>query len=249
MNVERRVVVLVLAVDRDPWRSIERRGQRATWASAPGVLFLHGETRSVRRLAIGAAARTPWREAVFRRLGARVERRPVTRVGDEIRTGVPELYGLIGTKLRAGLRHLVATEDFDYLLRVSTSTYVDVAKLRARVNKLPATGCYAGFLGEYGGVRYVSGSGMLLSRELVELGASAPEWDHALVDDVALGRVMAANGVVPVALSRIDVPTIEAAAALRPDDLADAFLVRCKSSGFRSDDICIMRRIHELVTA
>lgn len=108
-----RILVLVLSLAREPWRTIERAGQRATWAAA----------------------------------------------------------------------------DLDsYLLRTKAACYVERRRLQATVAALPGTGLYGGFVGESEGCPFVSGTGMLLSRDVVEMAVADPDWEFDRVDDVALMR-------------------------------------------------------------
>ena len=95
--------------------------------------------------------------------------------------------------------------DFDYIFRPNLGCWVSMDALNKLVNTLPTRGVYGGCFGttkgRRGGIKYISGSGFLLSRDLVEL-----IWDYhkndkditieyngnSLVDDVAIGAFLSA---------------------------------------------------------
>mgnify|MGYP003648100416 CR=1 FL=1 len=95
--------------------------------------------------------------------------------------------------------------EFDYIFRPNLGCWVSMDALNKLVNTLPMEGVYGGAFGttkgRRGGIEFVSGSGFLLSRDVVQL-----IWDHhlndkditieyngnSLVDDVAIGAFLSA---------------------------------------------------------
>lgn len=252
----RRVLVLVLAMDAQPWRMIEDEGQRTTWAAEPHrdvpVFWLYGRTglsSTLARYAQRAMLRfTP--ASVFRVysrvVGAWVASLGVRGVGDRLETGVPETYLNTNPKTIAGLRHLLATQDFDFVFRTNTSSYVNLPMLEEFVQSIPTEGFYAGFMGESGGVKFASGACTLMSHDLVRHVASDPEWEYGIIDDVAMGRSAMRAGVTVQPLGRIDLLSLVEIEALSAGDLRSVFVVRCKNSDARAHDVTAMRRVHEL---
>lgn len=254
----KRVLVLVLAMDAQPWRMIEDEGQRKTWAADPSVpvFWLYGKsgkaTRTVAKYIQKGVQKVAGGKAFSlfsRAAGQWMASRPVRIDGDKLMTGVPETYLNTNPKNIAGLRHLLATQDFDYVFRTNTSSYVDLPALEEHVQGIPDSGYYAGFIGESGATRFASGTCTLMSRDVVELAVSDPAWEFGLIDDVAMGRSMARAGVDVQPLKRVDVLTPEDLAALTAEDLDGAFVVRCKSLGGREHDVEAMRRVHQLTQA
>lgn len=252
----KRVLVLVLAMDAEPWRMIEDEGQRKTWAAEPSVpvFYLYGKAgKATRTLAkyVQKGVQKVGGEKVFRTFsrvaGRWMASRPVRTEGDRLMTGVPETYLNTNPKNIAGLRHLLATQDFDYIFRTNTSSYVNLAALDEYVQGLPATGYYAGFIGESGGTRFASGTCTLMSHDVVEMAVNDAGWEFGLIDDVAMGRSMARAGVSVQPLKRVDVLTPEDLEALTAEDLNGSFVVRCKSLGGREHDVEAMHRVHQLV--
>jgi hypothetical protein len=95
--------------------------------------------------------------------------------------------------------------DFDYIFRPNLGCWVSMDALNKLVNTLPMEGVYGGSFGttkgRRGGIEFVSGSGFLLSRDVVQL-----IWDYhlndkditieyngnILIDDVAIGAFLSA---------------------------------------------------------
>jgi hypothetical protein len=243
-------------MDAQPWRMIEDEGQRKTWAadldgSVP-VYWLYGKSgavstaaryvqRGLQRFAPDAAFRTYSRLA-----GAWAASRPARVVGDRLETGVPETYLNTNAKNVAGLRHLLATEQFDYVFRTNTSSYVNLRRLEDFVQTVPTEGFYAGFIGERDGVPFASGTCTLLSRDLVQHVVNDREWEYGVIDDVAIGQCMARAGVPVQPLERVNVTSLAELDALSAGDLRSAFVVRCKNPDAREHDVTAMHRVHEL---
>ncbi|MCB5293366.1 hypothetical protein BJQ90_02814 [Arthrobacter sp. SO3] len=172
--------------------------------------------------------------------------RNVTVEGRAIRTHVPETYLMTNAKTVAAFRHLLDTRDFDYILRTNSSTYVDLHGLRDFVQNIPDRGYYGGAVWKAQGLEFITGSTILLSRDLVEYAATDPEWEFDLIDDMALGGSMLRAGARPQSVERADVLTSGDLARLDSGSLTSTFLVRCKGEENREHDIAAMLRVHEL---
>ena len=254
-----RVLVLVLSVDREPWRSIERDGQRTTWA-APSpldadvpVLYYRGRRTGLARMGVTATTRllrlagsdhrgsraAGLRDDFIDRVGQHFSATAATTVDDIVRTRVPETYSMVATKLFVALRHVLSTVEFDYVLRTNSSTYIDRATLLERCEHLPRSGYWGGFTGEHDGVAFTSGAGTLLSRDVATAAVSI-DWNWASIDDVALGGALGSLGIEPMPLPR---PVVASADRVATTDL-DAFMWRCKGEADRND-VATMRALHE----
>ena len=244
-----RILVLVLSIDREPWRTIEVEGQRATWA-APGavpagcrVVFYSGRSGPIAQAA-RVAARLNRHGLAVRSARAGAELR-----GDRLHTRVPEAYRYTLPKLLAALRSAAsgALGEFDYVYRANTSTYLVLDRLQREAAALPRERCYAGYLGKppASGPPFVKGSGILLSRDLVTRVAETTDpWPWGDVDDAALGRAMAAWGIAPIPMGRVLVWHPGDVAGLSDEVLRTGVQFRCKShEGTRNDDVT-MRALH-----
>jgi hypothetical protein len=144
---------------------------------------------------------------------------------------VPDDLGGLGEKTLAAFRHVLDTRDFDVVFRTNCSSYVDLPNLRAYLLAHGRDrGFYAGHVGEHDGLRFASGSGYFLSRDLVELVVKAQSaWDHAVLDDVALGALLAGEGYAVEAAPRQNCGSRRAVA----DADLSQFHFRCKTSSWR----------------
>jgi hypothetical protein len=262
-SVNPRILVLVLSIERDPWERIERFGQRSTWAnplardiSVP-VYFYRGTRGGLKFWSVGGLSKfAHWAARDNEKSFAATVRRKLiiaastdflpgktTEIGDVLTVSIPETYGLITAKLCAALNYLLENKNFDYILRTNSSTYIDRTRLARFVGSIPKTGYYGGFTGiSSRGVAYASGTGILMSRDVVEMALNS-NWDYAQVDDVALGEVLAR---CKVELQHIGRPGLTG-----PDDVADTdlsgFMWRCKGSGKERNDVDIMLELHRVL--
>ena len=148
-----------------------------------------------------------------------------------------------GEKTLAFLEFALGSSDFEVLFRTNCSSYVDLANLREfAAAGVGTTGFYAGFTGTHEGIEFASGSGYFLSRDLVEaVLRSRAEWNHDVLDDVALAAVLRGLGVAPVPVPR---RTYSSVREVRPEDVS-YFHFRCKTaSRYRHGDVRIMLALH-----
>lgn len=209
------IVVLVLAARVAPYPMLVRAIER-TWASRDvkgvDVLFYSGGTAYARR-------------------------------ARELRVPAPDDLGHVGQKTLSAFRHVLEHDSFDLLFRTNCSSYVDLPNLRAFAEEHGrASGFYAGVPGAHEGIEFASGSGYFLSRDLVELVvAQEAALDWSLLDDVALGGLLAANRVHPEPIPRVDFRTV---AEARDVDTS-LFHFRCRTESWRRvGDLRLLAAVH-----
>ena len=256
--------MLVLSIDREPWRTIEREGQRRTWAAADAVpagcrvVFYDGRpgagARAGRVIARLARTGVPPFPAAFAAVSARAAAAPARAAGDRLLTAAPEAFAFTLPKLLAALRWAAgsAAGSFDYVYRTNTSSYVRLARLQAAAAALPRSGCYAGWLGRTpaAGPPFVKGAGILLSRDVAaEVARHHGPWPWGAVDDAAVGAFLAGRGFEAVPLHRGLLRSPDDVAALPEDELRKTFLFRCKSQGGARVDHLTMQALHARLRA
>lgn len=261
------ILVLVLSIEREPYLSIERSGQQATWASPEAVpagcsmvwyVGAEGLYRLLGRV-VGRLALSRPTQRLGKSLLARLSRRSAGAGaelrGDRLYTRVPDAHKFTLPKLISALRWATAPgmPRFDYIYRTNSSSYVVLPRLQETAAALPGAACYAGFIGDYPErqCRYVSGSGMLLSWDVaVRAAGTLDGWDWNELDDVALGLFLGAGcGIDLLPLPRTDTETLADVEALSDAELREAFHFRCKSFDEPRDDAAIMRAIHARLSA
>jgi hypothetical protein len=262
------VLVLVLSIDREPWRTIELEGQRRTWAS-PGavpdgcrVVYYYGRSgtaaqlaRVVARLAKprgpGTPARLTARVAgrVLERISERTAGAPSRLVADRLLTRVPDAYAFTLPKVLAALRWSTsgAAGSYDYVYRTNTSSYVNMERLRSAAAAMPRAGCYAGWIGRPppSGPPFVKGAGILLSWDLARAIATQTRcWSWGATDDREIGRFLAEQDVTPFSMPRVLVRRPEDVRALPDEELLRIAHFRCKSHAGQRTDHLAMLAIH-----
>lgn len=131
--------------------------------------------------------------------------------------------------------------EFDFIFRTNSSSYVDKQKLKDLLIGKPKINYYAGVAHVYQGIHYVSGSGIVLSKDLVKhLVDNKHKCRHDLIDDPMIGEILNGDNIYPEHLDRND--TVNELISVV--DL-NHFLYRLKSDD-RMIDINNMYKIHEL---
>jgi len=100
----------------------------------------------------------------------------------------PEGYGMLLWKTLGFLfkhRH----DDFDYVFRVNVGSYVHLERLYKHLLTCPREKFYSGAVGEYNKTFFVSGTGFIMSRDLITLSLrNIKHFGFDYIDDVSFGR-------------------------------------------------------------
>jgi hypothetical protein len=97
----------------------------------------------------------------------------------------------IGERTIQVLEWVSKNKEYDYILRINSSSYLNLQNLRSYIDNLQIDDVYAGRMMDYHGTGYISGAGILLSKNLVNLVLEKKlNWNHKLLDDVALGVLL-----------------------------------------------------------
>jgi hypothetical protein len=117
-------------------------------------------------------------------------------IDNNIHVTIPEDYWNCGNRTIEALKIINQKFDYDFLYRTNSSSYVDKEMLIQHLNSASKNRYYAGHYGNDNGVVYSSGSGIMLSKDLVNLilenGLS-----NMYIDDVDIGYLMSSHGVYP----------------------------------------------------
>jgi len=131
-------------------------------------------------------------------------------IDDKIMVNVPETI-VNNVPVNVGhktIKSFLLTKDFDYdyIFRTNSSSYIDKKLLLDFIKDKPKNKYYSGFIGDHDKIKFASGSGFFLSKDLVEYVIEKSEtWDHNLIDDVALAHLLNTYGISPYLNNRVDV--------------------------------------------
>jgi hypothetical protein len=244
-----------------PWRNIEILGQDTTWKKRriPNVQVMRYFSRHKKNLLVLKALAYGRIEAkiLYRFPGNRfstawknyIESIPVeAEMGtDHISLNLTESYSLIGLKTIKTFKTILKISNFDYVYRTNVSSYVDLVSLTKFVEKLEDEDLnyFGGVIGDHRGQKFASGSGYLIGRNTLRKAVeSSNKWDHSLIDDVALSKLLLQeHGITPAQISRHDfksVIEVENATFVNNDN----FHYRCKSKKYKTT-IQIMHAIEK----
>jgi hypothetical protein len=82
--------------------------------------------------------------------------------------------------------------DYDYIFKTNSSSYVNQEKLLEFLKDKPKNNFCCGMVGIYEDrSKFVSGSGIFLSKDIVELVLkNKNNWNHYIIEDVALSKLL-----------------------------------------------------------
>jgi hypothetical protein len=161
---------------------------------------------------------------------------------------VPDLYSLIGAKTLDVFDTSILEFEFDYIFRTNVSSYLDLKGLQRFLEDKPRSGFYAGVVGNHQGINFASGCGYFISRDLViKVLRNRDLWDHNLIDDVSLGKLLTEELYVDIQqVRRIDLNSTDMNFDKIRDSRLTTFHYRCKSVDPRTT-IQIMKTLHEIL--
>lgn len=121
------------------------------------------------------------------------------------------------------------------------SSFLDLKKLANYIENAPRKEFYAGPQLFSGLIEYAQGSGYFLSKDLVEaVFRHSSDWDHNLIDDVALGMVLnQLMGIKVQNINRVDNLSLGNDLSLGSHD---DFHFRCKSES-AEETVAIMHNL------
>jgi hypothetical protein len=158
-------------------------------------------------------------------------------IGKDIHTIVPESLVNCGPKTIESFK-LIHNKNFDFVFRTNSSSYVDKELLKIYLENKAKSNFYSGIIGNYFGTPFCSGSGFILSKDLVNiLIENEKNLDYNLIDDVCFGKFFSDLGVIPSNSQRFDI--IDMTTEIEPN----FFHYRLKTHD-RINDINNMEKIH-----
>lgn len=213
-----KVAILVLAVHGNIYDGLIDKGIRKTWGSVKienvDIYYYYGDSI-------------------------------VNEVVDDImNVNVPEGLMNIGKKTIEAFKLILNMKKYDYVFRTNASSYVNQKLMYDIAYLAPRTEFYSGVVGNYRGLKYASGSGYFISKDLM-LYAIDHEYDldSTYIDDVALGLLLKHVCIVPA--DRQDF-TEQYQICKIPELYRRIHHYRCKYERDRSIDVMTMLKLHEL---
>jgi hypothetical protein len=179
---------------------------------------------------------------------------------DKIICDCHESMDNIGLKTVKSFELLFENFEFDYIFRTNLSSFVNIDNMVKYLKDIPLERFYGGMcslnfsgvhLHKFGEGTFASGSGYFLSKDVVKLIIDNKElWDHSVIDDVAIAGLLKKLGLLPSLCPRIDIDSTSNDILyynnipISDDDINKCYHFRCKTSGDRSGDIEIFKKLN-----
>jgi hypothetical protein len=256
-----RVAILVVHAEIEPFASIKRRIHPEIYQGLEergiDLFYLVGrgkskEARNIFNRAIERNRHSRYYiisrlfDFVFLNLIARLPRK-ITVSGPIINVDTPEDLRHLGFKLITAIEYLLKS-DYDWVLRTTTSSIVNLDILAASIEKLSKEKrpIFAGAVVSRPKTHdFIVGSCLLMNKQAMNfVHQNRNRWDHSLLDDVALGR-LASMEYDFFSIKNLSVSTEEEVGRLGETELAESLVMRCKTQTHPRSDGELMKSVHE----
>jgi hypothetical protein len=232
---------VIIATKDQPWQRLLRQGPESTWLKNlnQGENFVAAYSDG--NLGISTVDPTNHQHIIFensKRPTWEITQPDFFRENHATFSAHSGYGGLIPATISA-VAYLQEKYNPDFIIRTNVSSYWNLVALRKLLTELPDFGVYAGVTGAaFGGLpgylnksRYVSGAGMIMSRDVCsELVLKRKKFDLACIDDLSIGRTFSSLGIKPIETNRIDLRHVWDIKQVSNDLLLANTHFRCKSA-------------------
>jgi hypothetical protein len=177
--------------------------------------------------------------------------------GDKIYCPFEENLMNIGHKTIRSLEYLLENVDFDLVYRTNSSSYIDLENMYKYLNCYSLENFYSGYinLDKKSNILFCSGSGYFLSRDVVKMVIeNKNDWDHSLIDDVSMGKLLKNLGITMTQGRRLDINQIKDSGIFfneKPIEniqIDNSYHFRCKTNDpSREEDCKIMEYLYKTI--
>jgi len=246
-----KVAVLVADTFGDPFESIKRDIQPRVWdfSQTIDVYYMMGVRPTkveslLNNFTNSARYSKLWRlQRLFDRYQlALIARRGrnVVKKGNELRVDIPEGLRYLGLKVIESIKFL-HEQNYDIIYKTTLSSLVNPKVFSGTIEKVQLDSpFYGGTPMNFGTHPFVSGANLMINRRTSEIILSSLDnWDHGLLDDVAIGRLLERRvAITPV--RSINLTLLDDIYNYTDPELNEVMHFRCKSSNKYRNDVAIM---------
>jgi hypothetical protein len=167
----------------------------------------------------------------------------VERKNKDLFINLPEGLRYLGLKLIKSLNYLYI-ENYDVVYKTTLSSLVNPRNFKEITSEIDMSEpFYGGTPINFGNRPFVSGANLMVNRKAIEIILnSRDKWNHGLLDDVAIGRVLEAHVKIRPILS-LNFSSVSEANLCPISEIQTAMHFRCKSSKPIRDDVAIMENV------
>ena len=242
-----KLAFLILTAPYEPWKTLLKEGPQKTWAARENLKSNHlsysyvGRPLKGLRKAIENNVLLQEKTISLKRREKLLELSAKFTDHQTIQVPFYDTWNTMYEKFILSSQILLETFEFDYLIRVNTTTYVDTEKLMLFLDKDI----------DYGGIqtkqkKFASGWGIVISRKALRRvveSARKIKADKCIYDDEIIGRAMLELGFTLNPIPSITVETLEDVQKLDREDFAPFIRMKTSVDGNRTDYIA-MQLLH-----
>jgi hypothetical protein len=156
---------------------------------------------------------------------------------------IPEGLRHLGVKYLASLEYLYE-KNYDIVYKTTLSSILNPVKFINFVKTLSLTEpMYAGTQIIFPEVQFISGANLFLNRKSIELILqNKKRWNHAVLDDVAISRLL--KNVQSTPLFSMNISNTTQARLITRQQISETFHYRCRTAGPIRNDIAVMKILY-----
>lgn len=246
-----RILFLVLDYPSHYYKQLFALGPKSSWLNDAHVSFIRytGKIynefifRAINRLEASTYGIAIRKIVVKSPTTSGIKKRIINVEQDMIKIDVWDTWWNHTEKTRLAIKYCVENLEFDYIVRVNSSAYVNFEALEDFLLRSKP---------KYGGPKekgkpFTSGWGIILNKEVASVLAEEQSWQTtAIYDDEAIGLVLKSKGILPSYTPHLWLKSIESLDQLSSEELKRYPLIRTKSydSNGNRIDFEIMSTLH-----
>ena len=260
-----RILIAYTTSDREPFRSLERKGALGTWTKhvPPNCKVISLQARKSKGFSILYGYSIIFEKLRWGRFGrpmtiaARIFGKPFSFYKPEtivnnssLILNIPEGLSFMGFKL-LGAIDLMIEEDFEFLIYTNLSSYINTFRLAEILSmEDPLKDYYAGKRLPSTLNHGISGSFVVLSRKTCStIRDRRLSWNHAYLDDIALLKLTKKLNIGPTFLESLEVLRATDVNLINSKELLQYPHFKCgpQFSGTQRTDYLVMTKLNDLL--
>lgn len=149
----------------------------------------------------------------------------------------------LGLKSLSAYKYLIES-GYEVVYKSTLSSIVQPKIFQATIDSIDSQApYYGGTVIHFGGKPFVSGANLFLNRKAIEILIQRRKfWQHGLLDDVAIGRLLNVH-LKDVGMNTVNIQSLEQVYGITEDDIIGNIHFRCKSSANPRNDVEIMKKM------
>jgi hypothetical protein len=266
MAQSRALMVGILQVDAEPWKSIYEQGQLPTWIKScpPNVeiVNVYGDTpnkivraldRTHEKFRWSSALQGP-NLALDRYLTQFLRKKTmpewIKKNGErttDLHVKVASMHLTLPIVELVLFKYFLHSSKADFLYMSNSSSYIRLSELVGLIHTFPVSKLYGGTKVTFGGIQFMSGANRILSRDLVEkLVSDFSLWDFSYIEDVSMGKLISGEDINFASIPSLQFQTKEQIDCTDIGELKKNVHFRLKSGSLDSrNDTELMHYLHK----